>query len=63
MALKTTRQPPRSEIQLPVVLHALGDPIRLEIVRQIVSEGEREALEAVSSEKKWKGLMAGWADS
>ena len=42
MALKTTRQPPRSEIQLPVVLQALGDPIRLEIVRQIVSEGERE---------------------
>ena len=42
MALKTTKQPSRNEIQLSVVLHALGDPIRLEIVRQIDSEGKRE---------------------
>jgi DNA-binding transcriptional ArsR family regulator len=42
MALKTTKQPLRSEIRLPAVLHALGDPIRLEIVRQIDAEGKRE---------------------
>ena len=42
MALKTTKQPLRSEIRLPAVLHALGDPIRLEIVRQLDAEGKRE---------------------
>ena len=42
MALKTTKQPSRSEIQLPAVLHALGDPIRLEIVRQIDAEDKKE---------------------
>jgi len=42
MALKTTKQPSRSEIRLPVVLHALGDPIRLEILRQIDAEDKKE---------------------
>lgn len=41
MALKTTKQPPRSEIKLPVVLYALGDPLRLEIVRQLDRGGEK----------------------
>lgn len=41
MALKTTKQPLRKEIKLPVVLYALGDPVRLEIVRQLDRGGER----------------------
>jgi DNA-binding transcriptional ArsR family regulator len=41
MALKTTKQPSRSEIKLPVVLYALGDPVRLEIVRQLDRGVER----------------------
>ncbi|HEX3436756.1 MAG TPA: ArsR family transcriptional regulator [Pseudacidobacterium sp.] len=35
MALKTTKQPLRSEIQLSSVLYALGDTVRLEIIRQL----------------------------
>ena len=41
MSLKTTKQPLQSEIRLPAVLSALGDPVRLEIVRQLDLGGER----------------------
>ena len=34
------RQPLRDEISLPRVLHALSDPVRLEIVVKIAREGE-----------------------
>ena len=33
-------QPPREEINLPKVLHALSDPLRLEIVLKLAGEGE-----------------------
>ena len=33
-------QPPREEISLPKVLHALSDPVRLEIVLKLAGEGE-----------------------
>lgn len=33
-------QPTREEISLPKVLHALSDPVRLEIVRKLAGAGE-----------------------
>lgn len=33
-------QPPRGEISLPKVLHALSDPVRLEIVLKLARAGE-----------------------
>ncbi len=33
--MRTISQPPRAELELPNVLHALSDPLRLEIVRQL----------------------------
>jgi transcriptional regulator, ArsR family len=33
-------QPSRDEIALPKVLHALSDPVRLEIVLQLAAAGE-----------------------
>jgi DNA-binding transcriptional ArsR family regulator len=33
--------PDRKEISLPGVLYALGDPVRLEIVRQLATKGEQ----------------------
>ena len=33
-------QPPREEISLPKVLHALSDPVRLEIVLKLAGAGE-----------------------
>src|SRR5687768_14114129 len=33
--MRTVSQPLRAELELPNVLHALSDPLRLEIVRQL----------------------------
>jgi hypothetical protein len=33
--------PPRAAIELPAVLHALSDPIRLAVVRELADGGER----------------------
>lgn len=33
-------QPPREEISLPKVLHALSDPVRMEIVLKLAGAGE-----------------------
>ena len=40
MALKTTRQPTRDELDLASVLYALGDATRLEILKQLALQGE-----------------------
>lgn len=37
--------PDRQQITLPGVLYALGDPIRLEIVRQLATRGEQNCCE------------------
>ncbi|WP_433254513.1 ArsR/SmtB family transcription factor [Streptosporangium sp. CA-135522] len=33
-------QPAREDLDLPAVLHALGDPVRFELVRRMASGGE-----------------------
>jgi DNA-binding transcriptional ArsR family regulator len=38
---KMLEMPAREEIGLPEVLHALSDPVRLEIVRMLARDGER----------------------
>ena len=39
--MKMLEMPAREEIELPDVLHALSDPVRLEIVRMLTRDGER----------------------
>ncbi|MEC4812082.1 MAG: helix-turn-helix domain-containing protein [Scytonema sp. PMC 1069.18] len=39
--MKFLYHPDRKQISLPGVLYALGDPVRLEIVRKLATEGEQ----------------------
>ncbi len=39
--MKFLYHPDRKDISLPEVLYALGDPVRLEIVRLLATEGEQ----------------------
>jgi DNA-binding transcriptional ArsR family regulator len=38
--MREPHHPPRTELELPAVLHALSDPARLEIVRRLSQGGE-----------------------
>jgi DNA-binding transcriptional ArsR family regulator len=38
--MRLIHHPDRKDIALPAVLYALGDPVRLESVRRLASEGE-----------------------
>jgi DNA-binding transcriptional ArsR family regulator len=38
--MREPHHPPRAELELPDVLHALSDPARLSIVRELASNGE-----------------------
>jgi DNA-binding transcriptional ArsR family regulator len=40
MAKKSSRTSAKTDVGLPEVFHALGDPVRLSIVRQIYQNGE-----------------------
>jgi DNA-binding transcriptional ArsR family regulator len=42
MGMATLAQPPIEAIDMAAVLHALSDPARLEIVRTLAAEGERQ---------------------
>jgi|SRR5690242_8659166 DNA-binding transcriptional ArsR family regulator len=42
MGMATLEQPPIEAIDMAAVLHALSDPARLEIVRTLAAEGERQ---------------------
>lgn len=38
--MRTLSHPPREELSLPEVLHALSDPVRLEVVRALAESSE-----------------------
>ena len=38
--MRTAHHPPLDDVALPDVLHALSDPVRLEIVRTLAKNGE-----------------------
>ena len=39
--MRTAHQPQIDSVELPLVFHALSDPVRLEIVRSLALSGER----------------------
>ena len=39
--MRSVHHPPLDAVELPEVLHALSDPLRLEIVKSLHSEGEQ----------------------
>jgi DNA-binding transcriptional ArsR family regulator len=42
--MRLLHHPDRKDIALPCVLHALGDPVRLEIVRRLAAAGEQHCV-------------------
>jgi DNA-binding transcriptional ArsR family regulator len=38
--MRALPQPSATDLDLAVVLHALGDPVRLELIRRLVADGE-----------------------
>jgi DNA-binding transcriptional ArsR family regulator len=39
----TISHPERTQLELPAVLHALSDPVRLQIVRALAAEGDGQS--------------------